>query len=686
MSSGCGDVLSLEDLKTAKKHQVFEAEVITGRAGGVASGDSIDYATNQATGQVQKTMPAILRDIGFRPASFDFVSGGTIGMNDRDLAVLWPLPSGDGDWYYWEGALPKSIPANSSPATTGGVADGAWRPVGDITLRGQLASNDANKGAALIGNFHGGTVQQALQYVTPSMFGIAPQLRAATGMTDYGVQLQAMIDYAVANNLYVDTQVPGTVGGLDSNVGFYTTKPINLTGLAGLRGVLPIYVDGNTFVDTLGFKYAVVVADADYTSGGNTIIGNTTKGNLNFDWIEVRNLSSRVGAVRGILWTATRSTVKKLKALHFGGTGIWLAQAYDSTFERVEVEFCGNRDEWAFDAFSYTPQTGFVDETNGLCINGMLIHNCTDRAWRVFGSKCFVNAVHEEATYSVNLPTTATLQDTRTSLGYMSSFFSSVGGALGQVSVLPDSTISTMNHVFAFAPAGTSASTIYTSGTAVIMPGDPSPRGGFVGNIFSKDLYIISNSRTTIGRVESTGTFYGRDPLGNSPILGGFLTAISENVGNIYNTTFRNATTINPGVVHTYEGCTFNSSFLSVSIQRVNLVNCVYNASLTTIASTKMYFLNCRFNVNLSIDGTDLDVEFDGGQIVGNLVILSPGGVWLFPKPPRINGVVTNWSFPTAIATRGCITRNPSPSITVGTIVEQTSNGVNWVITQKVPA
>jgi hypothetical protein len=148
MSSGCGDVLSLEDLKTAKKHQTFEAEVITGRSGGVSSGSPIDYATNQATGQVQKTMPAILRDIGFRPASFDFVTGGTIGINDRDLAVLWPLPGGDGDWYYWEGALPKVIPANSTPATTGGVSEGAWRPVGDLTLRTELATA---VGAGMVG-------------------------------------------------------------------------------------------------------------------------------------------------------------------------------------------------------------------------------------------------------------------------------------------------------------------------------------------------------------------------------------------------------------------------------------------------------------------------------------------------------------------------------------------------------
>lgn len=63
MSSGCGDVLSLEDLKTAKKHQTFEAEVITGHEGGTAAGANITEATNAVTGQVQKTLPAVLSDV-----------------------------------------------------------------------------------------------------------------------------------------------------------------------------------------------------------------------------------------------------------------------------------------------------------------------------------------------------------------------------------------------------------------------------------------------------------------------------------------------------------------------------------------------------------------------------------------------------------------------------------------------
>lgn len=152
MSSGCGDVLSLEDLRTAKLHQVFEAEVITGKSGGVATGTDIDYATNPVTGQVQKTMPAILRDIGFRPASFNFTTGGTLNVGDSDVAVLWPVAGGgDGAYYIWKGALPKIIPANSTPASTGGVSSGAWMPIGDLTLRKELAATSPLPGASLIG-------------------------------------------------------------------------------------------------------------------------------------------------------------------------------------------------------------------------------------------------------------------------------------------------------------------------------------------------------------------------------------------------------------------------------------------------------------------------------------------------------------------------------------------------------
>lgn len=166
MSSGCGDVLTLEDLQTAKKHQIFEAEVITGKSGGVATGADIDYATNQVTGQVQKTLPAVLRDAGFRPAPFTFTTGGTLTVTDADMAVLWPIADGgDGNYYAWKGAFPKVIPANSTPATTGGVSDSAWTPISDKELRAELATD---AGAGLSGfsdaeNYSDGTVGSAIK-------------------------------------------------------------------------------------------------------------------------------------------------------------------------------------------------------------------------------------------------------------------------------------------------------------------------------------------------------------------------------------------------------------------------------------------------------------------------------------------------------------------------------------------
>lgn len=140
MSSGCGDVLSLADLQTAKKHQIFEAEVITGKSGGVVGGADIDYATNPVTGQAQKTLPAVLRDAGFSPVSWDFSTGGTLTATDRDKVVYDPVSL---TWYSYAGALPVVVPAGFNP-----VGNADWKPVNDWDLRSEL---EAPGGAGFVG-------------------------------------------------------------------------------------------------------------------------------------------------------------------------------------------------------------------------------------------------------------------------------------------------------------------------------------------------------------------------------------------------------------------------------------------------------------------------------------------------------------------------------------------------------
>lgn len=208
MSSGCGDVVSLESMQIARKHQIFEIEVITGKSGGVAGGADIDYATNQVTGQTQKTLPAVLRDAGFRPAAFTFTTGGTLGVNDADLAVLWPISDdGDGNYYTWKGALPKVVPAASTPLTTGGVSDEAWIPVTEAALRSDLASSS---GASIVGTTSGATMQDTINQTGTQQKDLHPFV--PTGSFGSGASFTSALQVFEYNDEYYSYKGPISPG------------------------------------------------------------------------------------------------------------------------------------------------------------------------------------------------------------------------------------------------------------------------------------------------------------------------------------------------------------------------------------------------------------------------------------------------------------------------------------------
>lgn len=73
-----------------------------------------------------------------------------------------------GEYYRWDGSFPKTVPADSSPESTGGIGVGAWIGVGDASLRALLASEG---GSSAIGMANGGTLEQIIHYVTPEQFG-----------------------------------------------------------------------------------------------------------------------------------------------------------------------------------------------------------------------------------------------------------------------------------------------------------------------------------------------------------------------------------------------------------------------------------------------------------------------------------------------------------------------------------
>ena len=87
-------------------------------------------------------------------------------LTRADEALRWNIPDGNGEYYRWDGALPKDVPAGSTPDSTGGIGQGSWVGIGDASLRTDLASTSNGKGSSLIA--HGsGTVFSELNSRLP---------------------------------------------------------------------------------------------------------------------------------------------------------------------------------------------------------------------------------------------------------------------------------------------------------------------------------------------------------------------------------------------------------------------------------------------------------------------------------------------------------------------------------------
>lgn len=66
-----------------------------------------------------------------------FEDGNTLTLPNQVLRL-----EATGEYYRWDGAFPKVVPAASTPDSTGGIGAGKWLSVGDSTLRGQISDPD----------------------------------------------------------------------------------------------------------------------------------------------------------------------------------------------------------------------------------------------------------------------------------------------------------------------------------------------------------------------------------------------------------------------------------------------------------------------------------------------------------------------------------------------------------------
>lgn len=129
-----------------------------------------------------------------------FQDGATLTLPNQILK-----DTTDGEYYRWDGALPKVVPAGSTPASTGGTGVGAWISVGDSTLRALLASAT---GAQQIGTNHRGTLQQDLDAIDIRTSGQPISALLSAG-SDVEIDTQ-LSSTAVTQS---DTSVSGHKGG-----------------------------------------------------------------------------------------------------------------------------------------------------------------------------------------------------------------------------------------------------------------------------------------------------------------------------------------------------------------------------------------------------------------------------------------------------------------------------------------
>ncbi|WP_438336215.1 hypothetical protein [Providencia hangzhouensis] len=127
----------------------------------------MEWLFKQLVEQFKVDMNIAILAAGYAPVG-SFQEGAEVKKYNE--IVLWKLPDGDGEYYRWDGDLPKSVPENSTPETTGGIKttdnpDGLWVSVGDASLRSDVKNGDGS----LIG-LEFGTLNAAIYYVTPEMF------------------------------------------------------------------------------------------------------------------------------------------------------------------------------------------------------------------------------------------------------------------------------------------------------------------------------------------------------------------------------------------------------------------------------------------------------------------------------------------------------------------------------------
>lgn len=129
---------------------------------------------------IRSNLKRLAAEAGYNLVDGSFEEGGVL----NDLSdVLWYQQ--DGKYYSWGTDEAKTVPANSTPASTGGISAGAWVDRTDVTLRDELSRITETFNSKL-------KLKESL-----TLFDFDPP---TDGVTDAGNIINSAIVYASTNN------------------------------------------------------------------------------------------------------------------------------------------------------------------------------------------------------------------------------------------------------------------------------------------------------------------------------------------------------------------------------------------------------------------------------------------------------------------------------------------------------
>lgn len=192
----------VDDLSAAASAAVSSAS-----ASATAAATSATASATSATDAANSAANAAAAIVSAVKSTITFTTGGTLNSNLDRIS--------DGTYlYYWTGAYPVTIPADSTVEDTGGIGVGFWAPDTGLILQELLSSTS---GTTAVVDIDGLTVRQKLdlgKIVYPEMFGVG--LTSPTDDDLWGAMFTAIADMSDADD------------GVDDGVSLSTALPYTI--------------------------------------------------------------------------------------------------------------------------------------------------------------------------------------------------------------------------------------------------------------------------------------------------------------------------------------------------------------------------------------------------------------------------------------------------------------------------